>query len=320
MKAIDKTYPLFQYPGNVIIVDDDARFTKALSLKLADSFTTTVFNSPSNAIKFFMNRSHSIFDELSLIAELPAVELDTDGFAYTIDYEAISKLIGFQPRYQEPTVLIVDYRMPDMTGLEFLSKINNKHIKTILLTAHDEKSIAVNAFNSGLIDKYIIKDPSIIDSNLFSVITELNQAYFNEVSKDKLGIDLLTRLYDAQYNKIFAEWIRNFNINEYYRIDDCGSVVGLTASGKVIWLALQAQNKQASYTDVFNSHHDKPLGNAQMIYLFSDKEKYSNPTALDSYVYDIQGHVTVRGIPMCYTIIQDETFSLSIAHLTSFTH
>ncbi|MEA1946920.1 MAG: response regulator, partial [Thermodesulfobacteriota bacterium] len=71
-----------------------------------------------------------------------------------------------------PTVIITDYLMPGMNGIEFLEALNqqNKDIPVIMITGHGNENIAVRAMKSGAKD-YLVKSgdfftllPSIIDN------------------------------------------------------------------------------------------------------------------------------------------------------------
>jgi len=56
-------------------------------------------------------------------------------------------------------LLLLDYRLPDMTGIELVQEIKKKHVKTpiILLTSKGSENIAVEAMKLGIQD-YIIKE------------------------------------------------------------------------------------------------------------------------------------------------------------------
>ncbi|MBY0544865.1 MAG: response regulator [Gammaproteobacteria bacterium] len=310
MNHLSNTPVLFQYPGNIIIVDDDASFTEALTLQLFDSYTTSVFNSPHEAIQFFANQRDYIADKLPIITKLKNIDLDTDGFAYTLNYEAIIDLLSNRERYNEPTVLIVDYKMPEMTGLDFLSQIPNHKIKKILLTAHDEKEIALKAFNNGLIDKFVMKASTARDDFLLNEISQLNQTYFQQVTTDMLGKGLFALLHDEAYERLFIEWLHNFAISEYYRLDDYGTVLGITREHKLVWLILQPIAQQESYIEAYNDESDKPLGKNKMIYLCSDVEKGTNPNTWNKFVCEIKGKVKIQGVDMYHTTAENRTLSL----------
>lgn len=56
-------------------------------------------------------------------------------------------------------MVISDYNMPEMTGLDFLKRVkkNYPHILTIMLTGHAEIEIAVSAINEAGVYKFILK-------------------------------------------------------------------------------------------------------------------------------------------------------------------
>src|SRR3954471_214970 len=59
----------------------------------------------------------------------------------------------------ELDVVISDQRMPEMDGLAFLSRLREFRPKAhrILLTAHPELDVALNAINQGLVYRFVLK-------------------------------------------------------------------------------------------------------------------------------------------------------------------
>src|ERR1700750_1322852 len=57
-----------------------------------------------------------------------------------------------------PDIVIIDYYLPGMTGIEILKKIKeyNTEIATIFLSGQDKVEVVVEAYNSGA-NNYIIK-------------------------------------------------------------------------------------------------------------------------------------------------------------------
>ncbi len=78
-------------------------------------------------------------------------------------YEAGSGLEGFDIMKQNPIELIVlDIRMPDMDGLEFLSELRktNREIPVILCTAYDQHKQDLSSWAA---ERYIIKSSDLTD-------------------------------------------------------------------------------------------------------------------------------------------------------------
>jgi response regulator RpfG family c-di-GMP phosphodiesterase len=80
-------------------------------------------------------------------------------------------------------IIITDQRMPNMTGIEFLEKILEKHPEPmrILLTGYSDMNAVIDAVNKGKIYHYLAK-PWIEDE----INITIKRAY--EVYEDKLKI------------------------------------------------------------------------------------------------------------------------------------
>ena len=66
-------------------------------------------------------------------------------------------------KLNEPVVLIVDIRMPEMNGIEVVQEINttfkDKDIKTLVLSMHDSEEYVVKSIQAGA-DGYLLKGSS----------------------------------------------------------------------------------------------------------------------------------------------------------------
>ncbi len=60
-------------------------------------------------------------------------------------------------------VIVSDYRMPGLTGLEFLDEAMKRHGRqnAVLLTAFDERRRAIDAARQGLIQRFFMKPPNV---------------------------------------------------------------------------------------------------------------------------------------------------------------
>lgn len=89
---------------------------------------------------------------------------------------------------QHPTdVVLLDYNMPDLTGLESIIEIKrlNLSVKIIMLTMHDKREIIRDVQKAGA-DGYLLKDSS--REQLIEAITEVcnGASYFVDDVKDAL--------------------------------------------------------------------------------------------------------------------------------------
>ncbi|MBW2598302.1 MAG: response regulator [Deltaproteobacteria bacterium] len=77
-----------------------------------------------------------------------------------------------------PDILIADYLMPGMNGIEFLEYLNreNRDIPVIMITGQGDENIAIQAMKLGAWD-YLVKS-----GDFFALLTEKIQRYFFTVS------------------------------------------------------------------------------------------------------------------------------------------
>ena len=83
--------------------------------------------------------------------------------------------------YQGPfAVVISDYRMPVMNGIELLSRIHavNKNVQRIILTGHAELQMAIDAINHGKITAFLTKPTPAV--SIRTVISDAIRT-FNEL-------------------------------------------------------------------------------------------------------------------------------------------
>lgn len=65
-----------------------------------------------------------------------------------------------------PEVLIIDYKLPGITGIELYDRIKHKvkeHNKVIMLSALDDGQMVLGFIQKGVRD-YVIKDENVVDS------------------------------------------------------------------------------------------------------------------------------------------------------------
>lgn len=97
--------------------------------------------------------------------------------------EFVKKALGQNPDYQVnsfftaeealkavngklPDVLIIDYKLPGMSGIELYEKIKDKigdQTKVIMLSALDDGNMVLSFIQKGVRD-YVIKDENVIES------------------------------------------------------------------------------------------------------------------------------------------------------------
>lgn len=108
----------------------------------------------------------------------------------------------FENIHENPDIVIIDYNLPGMSGIEILKKIKtyDQDISTVLLSGQSKVEVVVDAYNNGA-SNYIIKNDN--------VIFELNQCLKNLCSHSNLKKEvneLREQIIDRnKYNNIIGE-------------------------------------------------------------------------------------------------------------------
>lgn len=219
MKSLLSCY----HPTRVIFVDDSNILLESLPPVLDDNIASfDYFDDPESALELINNAESSFSTQDRKI-------------------EDIYKAIYNPKRYEEISTVIVDYEMPSMKGLEFCEKVQNPYVRKILYTGAADESIAIKAFNKGIIDGYIQKSIPDESEVINDFIRESQLKYFRSLTD--ISVEAILREYSAEYPgetafydpafiEYFDQLVKEHNVCEYYLNEIFGSFVFLSAKGK----------------------------------------------------------------------------------------
>lgn len=223
---MDYSFPvchLFYYPTQVILVDDDPNFLDAVSLILPRDLSYRLFQSARQALTHINDAQQHAQLIRRVYSSYKTGPFDSDTLTH-IEINELYKEIYNARRFSTPSVLVVDYSMPSMNGLEFCANLTNPYIKRILLTGQADTDLAVQAFNAGLIDQFISKKDHDLEQKLKRSIATLQQQYFSK--SFKLITDPVIANSQSRFinNPDFIDYfnaLRNrHKFTEYYLIDE----------------------------------------------------------------------------------------------------
>lgn len=251
---MNKSISLCYHPTTTVFVDDNQDFMRSIQLELRKTFPCKFYSDPLKALDFFRSgyQSHP-FIQRCFIA-LTDEDLDhlkrSDHLFYNVDLRQIHKEIHVAERFKEVAVAVIDYTMPELNGLELSKKIRAAHpnIRILLLTGEADHNLAVEAFNEGIIDKFIRKDTPELITVLVQTIKELEHHYFIKLSQiilDKMNDSSTTLqcLSNPNIIKLFANICQKYHITEYYLIDSTGNFLLIDENNNPHWLALMSENE-----------------------------------------------------------------------------
>jgi CheY-like chemotaxis protein len=222
---------------------------------------------------------------------------------HTVTKINFDHLLGFAfnpNRFAHVATLVVDQSMPVMSGMDFCQQIYNKNtsIKKIMLTGEAGPSLAVEAFNKGLIDQFIVKATSNMTSLLRANIEKLQWEYFTQLSEYILTMlrgNPECALFNSCYQKIVHNYFLAYPYSEFYLIDETGSFVFIKSNGDISWLIVRSVE--------------------EMLRNYELARDYSNEFKLpDIFLNDLKHF---RSIPFLFT---DEQFALPISDWVKYSH
>jgi CheY-like chemotaxis protein len=264
--------PFCFHPTKTVVVDDDTGLSKWLSVQLANLGTSEFFTSPDKALKALRQYKPDFFTKHVTLTRETFDISHHDKRSLEVDLTKIREEVNNKEHLEQIAVIIVDYAMPGMNGLEFCKKIRDLPMKKMLLTGEADHTIAVEAFNDGLIDCFILKsDPKLLDlieQNVF----ELQFAYFQDLSRmifdslaprDKKFTECLS---DEKFAQYFVDVLKKRHVKEFYLWDHYVDFLLRNEEGETSWLMIR---DELSVKDVKlsaeQSHNEEPTDEGKAI-------------------------------------------------------
>lgn len=247
--------PTCYFPSTVVFVDDSRDFLLNFVLQLDEALAYRVFDSPFEAL----NCIHEKRCELELLSRrciseyTEAKNCPLTNHTINLDLATIHAEVYNPSRFSEISVVVVDYAMPGMDGLDFCRRMENTHIKKILLTGQADEKLAIEAFNEGLIHRYIKKSDPDVTGLITKSIYDLQLLYFQGMSDMVVRMLSLTSpncLQDKKFAVLFWELCRTKGIVEFYLADNSGSFLMLNDEARMSFLVVKSESDMRLYYDL----------------------------------------------------------------------
>lgn len=288
MTIFDTMATCFFHPVKVVFLDDNRAFLDALELEFSAQINMLTFTSPNEALRALDNSGQNITSSTFKLINNVNADTTTDR-VFGFEINKLLNIIYDISRFNHAPVLVVDYEMPDINGIEFCQKLKNRDIFKIMLTAEADKDTAIKAFNKGVIDKFILKTSENLSQDLMLAVSELTQRYFEEISRTMMnGYRGSMSLFDNElYQQLFNQILLKTQAVEYYMVDNSGSFLFLDKEANPTWLIIRHATELKEQLD-FLQGYDVPdqiissvAKKEKMLFLLSEEE-YRKP--IDEWV------------------------------------
>lgn len=251
--------PIYHHPSLTVLVDDSDNFLRSLSFQLDPTLASKAFHDTSSALAWLRFQSgHPCESEAALSASFDTYPQKTAQCSVALDLDQIHRISFQARRFMTPSVLVVDYSMPQMNGVELCEAVRHLPCKKILFTGAADEKVAVDAFNRGLIDRYIKKsDDNALDRLEFE-ISALQQEYFSarsEPLRDLLALHSYSFVSDPAVVALVRELVAQHGIVEHYLYPDPAGLLMYDTDGRAMLLAVETEAGM-------NAHYEIACDNA----------------------------------------------------------
>ncbi|MTE14931.1 FAD-dependent oxidoreductase [Nocardia aurantiaca] len=146
--------------------------------------------------------------------------------------DALEALREMKLRGQPVAILIADYRMPGMNGVEFLEQAMDLHpyARRVLLTAYADTNAAIEAINVVDLDHYLLKPWDPPEEKLYPVVDALLEAWRGDEHKPVTETKVVGHRWSARCSEVREFLARNQLPYRWYQVDEPEGARLLTAA------------------------------------------------------------------------------------------
>lgn len=234
-------FPLFSQPGVLLSLDDEAIFHRLLS-KVLHRWEIRCFTEISDfaqAMEQQVSLQELACEHLTqLLADWREEDVPLREGLIRFWEEDVFKGLA--------SLIMVDYRMPHASGIDVLSTpvLHAWRGGKLLLTAHADDRIAVEAFNGSLIDQFVSKqvmaeDPRVIENIVSTVASAGNGAL------QRVWAAQITHLQQQCLDQCQTALMKQVEMSGWSRHAVLGQpfgILGKTQDGVVQWLQLETED------------------------------------------------------------------------------
>lgn len=256
--------PLFYYPTRWVFVDDDPTLLECMRIAFESEYTGKIaLFSEVTVCLDFLNHYQAPLSNKNFLKCSDRDEQFGVLHHLPIDFDItqLSSLITDERRFEEISVLVVDYHMPELNGFSFLKQCEFLSAYKILLTGTTEDRQVISGFNHDVIHRFVPKGDDEMERTLKQDLKKLSFSYFQKKTAHLLTCleaENVLPLSDSVFANFFQHFCEQKNISEFYLIDKQGSFLCITREGKKILLVIHTDRSLETWMTTYATENELP--------------------------------------------------------------
>jgi CheY-like chemotaxis protein len=242
-------FPLYQRPNSLVFLDDDTSYLETLALVMPTDWCIRLFTHADDCLHHFQKQNTlweaDLWNHQELVSDWRAGAL--------LIPKILEYWISNTERYSLTQVCVVDFSMPSMTGLDFLKNLTVWPTQRVLLTGKADEMIAVGAFNSGLIDKFVPKQQANIGKYLTDLLTLQHLApmkFHDGIWRSALTQEQYAVLQESTVKQELRKMAQEKQWVEYVVVPAPFGILALNRQARAQWLQLELRSNLPSVADL----------------------------------------------------------------------
>jgi len=277
---MENILPVYQYPALTVLIDDSPSFLESLIFKLTPQLECRAFHDPRAALTWLQqasgHRGNDTHEPIRVGFDEDSDSLERRSVSIYLD--RIYRIATDRRRFDFPAVLVVDYAMPQMNGVEFCAAVKNLPCKKILLTGQAEERVGIDAFNRKLIDCFIKKsDPAALE-RLVPEIVRLQDEFFaaqTRTLRDLLSRHVYTFLSDPVMGAVVRQLAARYRFVEHYLFPNPPGILFFDNHGKATLMVIETAGGLTAHLEIAEDQGAPPellaaLRELRVVPFFSD--------------------------------------------------
>jgi CheY-like chemotaxis protein len=254
--------PIYHHPSLTVLIDDSDSFLRSLSFQLDPALASKAFCDTRSAIEWLSQQDgRDEAHDSKLHASYDTYPESHEQCNVAFDIERIHRISFERKRFMTPSVLVVDYSMPQMNGVQLCEALRHLPCKKILFTGVADEKAAVDAFNRGLIDRYIKKSDDDALDRLETEIVALQREYFaarSDPLRDMLTLHNYSFVSDTTFAELVRTLVKEHAIVEHYVYSNPAGILMYDRDGKAQLMVVETETSMNSHYEVA-CDNDAPL-------------------------------------------------------------